>query len=114
MDKQDRLIDKVEKEFNIFRWEMKSQSKGQIFNNACQIMIKADFKGYIESEPLPERQLNILLAQENTLDSLYMNWQKLDLFHSEDIKALLWYTCALEEINQEKNQNEETEDDYEI
>lgn len=79
-----KLIDKLELEYNDYVNELKKSSNIIIIENAYQLVTKKEIIYCIkENKDLSVYEMNLLLHNNNVLDTIYDNWNRLDCNYSE-------------------------------
>lgn len=76
---KEKLINKIELEYNNYVKKLKELSNIMIIENAYQLVTKREIANYIEySADFSTREIKLLLKNKNVLDKMYDEWTKQD------------------------------------
>lgn len=78
MNNTDKLIKKLEKEYENFISKIKDTGVDTAINNSYEIVIKQAIIDYISCEEIDNNELQALLKKDNLLNELYNEWMRTD------------------------------------
>lgn len=78
MNNTDKLIKKLEKEYEKFIYKIKETGVDNVINNAYEIVIKQAIIDYISCEEIDNTEVQALLKKDNLLNELYNEWMDTD------------------------------------
>ncbi len=78
IDSENALNYFLEREFDNFEEDIIQKSKEEIFNRAYEITVKEEIKDVIKNMNLHRAEKEMLILQDNILDSIYQDWLKDD------------------------------------
>ena len=101
-----KLKEKVEREFNDFKKELKNQSKDEIINSAYEIVSKEEIKNTLEFIDLHPKEKQALIKDNDLLNEFYHDWLDADSQFGEIMVDSMIETVGFITRHQIKNQNE--------
>lgn len=78
IDNENALNYFLEREFDDFKEDIIQKSKKEIFDRAYEITVKEEIKYVIKNMNLHRAEKEMLILQNNILDSIYQDWLKDD------------------------------------
>lgn len=78
IDSENALNYFLEREFDNFEEDIIQKSKEEIFDRAYEITVKEEIKDVIKNMNLHRAEKEMLILQDNILDSIYQDWLKDD------------------------------------
>lgn len=101
-----KLKEKVEREFNDFKKELKNKSKDKIIKSAYEIVSKEEIKNTLEFIDLHPKEKQALLKDNDLLNEFYHDWLDADSQFGEIMVDSMIETVGVITRHQMKNQNE--------
>lgn len=101
-----KLKEKVEREFNDFKKELKNKSKDEIINSAYEIVSKEEIKNTLEFIDLHPKEKQALIKDNDLLNEFYHDWLDADSQFGEIMVDSMIETVGFITRHQIKNQNE--------
>jgi len=79
MMEHDKLIKKLETEYQEYVCQIKQEKPEEIIKNAYELVIKEDIVESLKYKNLDANKINALLNRSNVLDDLYNDWKNADV-----------------------------------
>lgn len=93
----ERLIDKMNAEYNGFLDYLRGLAPEQIMEHSYEKAMKEDLVFSIMEEPLSEKQARVLLKKQYPLEECFTEWQKSECSYMPALRAAIEHrACMLE------------------
>ena len=77
------LYQKMEKELEDFKNELRASTPDEIMSRAYELVIKEDILYHMEYNDLTDEQAKALLKDKKPLDSAYQKWEHMDTHYMD-------------------------------
>ena len=84
-----KLVDRVQREFADFREDILSKSPQEIYDAAYQIIIKNDIAECFSEAEYSPQAAKALMKSPNLLQDIYEDWLEKDDSHMEDLRQTI-------------------------
>ena len=84
-----RLTDKVQREFSAFREEILGKPPQEIYDAAYQIVLKSDIVECFSNADYSPQAAKALMKSPNLLQEVYEEWLETDFSHMEDLRQTI-------------------------
>lgn len=83
------LIDKLNREYEMFLLELMEKNKTEIIDSAYEITVKKELKDELENMNLHRAEKEMLYMQDDVLNELYFDWLNYDSALGESLRDCL-------------------------
>ena len=81
------LAKKVQREFDEFRKDILTQNPQEIYDSACQIVLKSDIAECFSKPNYSPQASKALMKSPNLLQDIYEEWLETDYSHTEELSC---------------------------
>lgn len=103
---KEKLFEKVEKEFENFKQELKKKTPDEIIENAYKITAMDGIIGELKERSFDKDELKALLKEDNLLSEFYEDWRNADGKLCESVQYPMEDTIDIIVENYEKDRKE--------
>ena len=80
------LAKKVQREFDEFRKDILTKNPQEIYDSACQIVLKSDIAECFSKPNYSPQAAKALMKSPNLLQDIYEEWMEKDVSHAEELR----------------------------